>query len=158
MSTNFSFQNSRRSWYSAHLTGYLRGFSHAFHTHRQSGNRAFVNATFFSVYFPRDVTDSQPQPTSAQRLVLPPNVANGPLLSSNAQCTTLYTAFVYGGPERPSVQAASSQVVCYDGICDGIKYKLNIGSVRSTRHVCIYFLVATLVKCFKLGLDVHDCR
>ena len=58
--------------------------------------------------------------------------------------------------EEDLIESTSSQVVCYDDICDSIEDELNISSISGTSHVTVDFLRRRLVLGFKLSLNVSS--
>jgi len=56
-----------------------------------------------------------------------------------------------------SVEAASSQVVGNNDICDGVEYKLNVGGVGGAGLVAVDLLHRTAIHRLKLRLYVQRC-
>lgn len=52
------------------------------------------------------------------------------------------------------IEAAISQIICYDDVGHGVEYELYVVRVRGTSHVAVNFFGCRFVFSFELRLDV----
>lgn len=55
------------------------------------------------------------------------------------------------------IEAAISQIVSYDDVCDGVENELYVVRIRCARHVAVDFFGCRFVLRLELRLDVGSC-